>query len=229
MTSRSVEPEAPPTAPGSDARPAPRPGPTDPIGRIMARVGALDRRIRRVPLVRAIQNVLDTYNAAGGGITASGLAYGALFAVIPGLLLVISILVIVVDNKAARDDVITWLVQQVPPIADFAAEIVKNLAESARVGTVVGLVGFIWGASGFYLGLEGAMQRSFPGPRRRDPIMGRIRGVIAVALVVGAILATFVVSTLVSFVPSELLVIVLAQPGRVQPHRQPLATHRDRE
>ncbi|MFN8621586.1 MAG: YihY/virulence factor BrkB family protein [Chloroflexota bacterium] len=152
-----------------------------------------------------MHSVLDTYNAAGGGLTASGLSYGALFAVVPGLLLIVSLLVIVVDNRTKREEVIAWLIHQVPPIADFAQQIVDNLADSARVGTIIGLVGFVWGASGFYLALEGAMERSFPGPRRRDPIMGRVRGVISVAVIVGAILATFVASTLVSFLPEEVL------------------------
>jgi YihY family inner membrane protein len=195
MTERSAEPATPPASTGRG----------DPIGRLVARAQSLARRVQRIPRVRAAQSILDTYNAAGGGLTSSGLAYSALFAVIPGLLLVVSLLVIVIDNRTKREEVIAWLIHQVPPLADFAQQIVENLADSARVGTVIGLVGFIWGASGFYLGLEGAMERLFPGPRRRDPIMGRVRGVLAVALVVGTILATFVVSTFVSFLPPEVM------------------------
>ena len=59
--------------------------------------------------------IQDTYNAAGGGITASGLAYGALFAVIPGLLLIVSLLVIVVADASTQQQAIDWLVAQVPP------------------------------------------------------------------------------------------------------------------
>ena len=192
MTQWSVEPSAPPTPPAS---PKP-PGSGNPLERIQARLRVEERRLRRIPLVQAIQNVLDTYNAAGGGITSSGLAYGALFAVIPGLLLIVSLLVIVVDTEVARQEVIDWIVTQVPPLEAFAKDIVASVANQARVGSVIGLVLFIWGASGFYLGLEGAMVRLFPGPGRRDPIMGRIRGAIAVVIVVGAVLAMFVASTL---------------------------------
>ena len=192
MTQRSVEPSAPPTPPASPKPPASG----NPLERIQAWLRVEERRLRRIPLVQAIQNVLDTYNAAGGGITSSGLAYGALFAVIPGLLLIVSLLVIVVDTEVARQEVIDWIIKQVPPLEAFATDIVASVANQARVGSVIGLVLFIWGASGFYLGLEGAMVRLFPGPRRRDPIVGRLRGAIAVVIVVGAVLAMFVANTL---------------------------------
>jgi membrane protein len=159
------------------------------------RLGALERRIRRLPPVRGLQAVLDAYNAAGGGLLASGLAFSALFATVPGLLLVVSVLVVVIDDPASRQAAIDWIIDQVPPLADVAEAIVQNLAESARVGTIVGGVLFLWGASGFYLALEGAMQRLFPGPGRVDPIRSRIRGVAAVALIVGAVIAAFLVSS----------------------------------
>lgn len=185
MTPRSAEPETPPT-------PTERP---NLIERIQARVRVTERRVRRIPLVQAIQRVLDTYALAGGGLTASGLSYGALFAVVPGLLLIVSLLVLVVDSPEVRQEVIDWITEQLPPLKEFAEDIVTGLAQSARVGTVFGLIGFLWGASGFYLGLEGAMERSFPGPKKREAILGRVRGVIAVVVVVGAVLVAFIANS----------------------------------
>jgi len=163
-------------------------------------VAATDRRVRGFRVAKVVLAIQDTYNAAGGGITASGLAYGALFAVIPGLLLIVSLLVIAVADAATQQQAIDWLVVQVPPLEPFAREIVTSLADSARVGSVLGLIGFIWGASGFYLAIEGAMERLFPGPRRRDPIMGRLRGIIAVVVVVGAILGAFLANSAITIV-----------------------------
>lgn len=181
MTERSVEPPAPPTS-------------GNPIERVQRWVQSQERRLRRIPLVIAIQRILDTYNAAGGGITSSGLAYGALFAVIPGLLLTLSLIVLVIDNPDVRQQAIDWITTQIPPLKSFAEQIVGSIASQARFGTVLGLVLFVWGASGFYLALEGAMERVFPGPRRRDPILGRVRGAIAVVLVVGTVIAMFLIS-----------------------------------
>ena len=58
-------------------------------------MGAIERRARRFPPVRGLMTINDAYNAAGGGLLASGLAFSALFAVIPGMLLVISVLILV--------------------------------------------------------------------------------------------------------------------------------------
>jgi uncharacterized BrkB/YihY/UPF0761 family membrane protein len=183
--------------PGPSSTPARGPGI---VGRIQARISAVDRRLRATRPVRALLRILAVYDAAGGGITASGLAYGALFAVIPGILLVVSVLVIVVDNAETREQAIDWIIDQVPPLEAFAREIVTQLAQGARVGSIIGLIGFIWGASGFYLALEGAMHRLFPGPRAPDAVMSRVRGVIAVLIVVATLLVAFLASGYASII-----------------------------
>lgn len=171
---------------------------------IWERVGALERRVRRMPPVRVLMSVMDSYGAAGGGLLASGLAFSALFAVVPGLLLLASVLVLLVDDADLRKAVIDWVIERVPPLEEVATNIVNNLANTARVGSIVGFVGFLWGASGFYLAIDGAMNRFFPAQRGRDPIRGRIRGIIAVAVVVLAILAAFATSAAISFVATVL-------------------------
>jgi membrane protein len=150
--------------------------------------------------VRVLMSVMDSYNTAGGGLLASGLAFSALFAVVPGLLLLASVLVILIDDEGARRAVIDWVIDQVPPLEEVATSIVTNLANGARVGSIIGFIGFVWGASGFYLAIDGAINRFFPAPRGRDPLRGRLRGVIATALVVVAVLAAFATSTAISVV-----------------------------
>jgi len=167
------------------------------------RLGAIERRARRFPPIRALMSMNDSYNAVGGGLLASGLAFSALFAVIPGLLLIASVLIVVVGDEAKQKEIIDWLIVQVPPLHDVAASIVSNVAKSARVGTVLGLIGFLWGASGFYLALENALGRFFPSRRGRDPIMGRLRSMVAVLLVVFGVLAAFGVNVVLSFVATK--------------------------
>ena len=168
------------------------------------RAGAVERRVRRTPPVRVLMSVMDAYNAAGGGLLASGLAFSALFAVVPGLLLLVSVLVIVGD-EALRTSVIDWVIAQVPPLKDVAESVLDSVANSARVGSIIGFIGFVWGASGFYLAIDGAINRYFPAPRGRDPVMGRVRGVIATAVVVLAVLIAFVASAAISVLNSEVL------------------------
>jgi membrane protein len=171
---------------------------------IRERIGAVERRIRRTPPARVLLSVMDSYNAAGGGLLASGLAFSALFAVVPGLLLLVSILVIVGD-EALRTQVIDWVITQVPPLKEVAESVIDSVANSARVGSIIGFLGFVWGASGFYLAIDGAINRFFPAQRGRDPVMGRVRGIIATAVVVLAVLGAFVASAVVSVVNSNVL------------------------
>jgi membrane protein len=165
---------------------------------IRERIGTIERRVRRFPPVRGVMSVLDAYNSAGGGLLAGGLAFSALFAIVPGLLLVASVLVLIVDDPEARASAIDWIVDSVPPLADVAKQIVDNLANSARVSSIVGFVGFLWGASGFYMALDGALNRFFPARRGRDAIMGRVRSMVAVLLLVGGVLVAFVTSTILA-------------------------------
>lgn len=171
---------------------------TRPILSIQERIGSIERRARRFPPVRGLMTITDTYNATGGGLLASGLAFSALFAVIPALLLLVSLLIIVAIDDGTKQRIIDWIITQLPPLAGVANDIVASVKDSARVGTVVGVVGFLWGASGFYLALDNALGRFFPSRRSRDPIRGRVRGIAAVLLLVAGVLAGFVTSTVVS-------------------------------
>jgi YihY family inner membrane protein len=177
---------------------------------IRERLGATERRARRTPPVRALMTINDAYNAAGGGLLASGLAFSALFAVIPGLLLVLSVLILLAVDAETQQKFIHWITTQVPPLANVATELVTGVKDTARVGTVIGVIGFVWGASGFYLALENALGRFFPSRRGRDPIMGRIRSIVAVLLVVGGVLAAFGLNVVLSLIVGDGLLTLLS-------------------
>ncbi len=164
------------------------------------RMGAVERRARRFPPIRGLMTISDAYNSVGGGLLASGLAFSALFAVIPGILLLVSLLILVAADADTQRRFVEWIETQIPPLASVATEIVNSAKDIARVGTVVGLVGFLWGTSGFYLALENALGRFFPSRRGRDRILGRVRSLVAVLLVVGGVMAAFGVSVVLSLV-----------------------------
>jgi membrane protein len=164
-----------------------------------ARAGTTVARVRSIRAVRLTIAFQTVFGDADGNLLAAGLAYNGLFAVISGLLLLVSILVLIGDSPQARDSAIDSLVAGIPPLEPFAHAIVDGLADGARVGTLVGLVAFTWGASGFYLALHGALDRVMPGERRRSSIVARIHGILAVALVVGAIVLAIVAGSILSF------------------------------
>src|SRR6185369_8095473 len=54
-----------------------------------------------------------TYDRAGGGLIAGGLAYAALLALLPGMLLVLSIFAIVVSDEATRERIVSLIADAV--------------------------------------------------------------------------------------------------------------------
>lgn len=130
-------------------------------------------------------------------MTAASLAYFAFFTTVPALLLFVSILGIIIEDSRLRAQLIEALVDRLDPIRDLSLTVIDGLAGAGRTGTIVGILGLLWGASGFYGALQSAMQRMFPGPRSRDFLQTRIRGILAVVVILGgmlvAVMAVFLV------------------------------------
>jgi membrane protein len=154
----------------------------------------------RRALVLSAMRVMRAYERGGGGMTAAALAYFALFTTVPALLLFVGLLGVVVEDGELRTQLVESLVDRLDPIRDLALSVIDGLADAGRTGTILGVLGLIWGASGFYGVLQGAMQRMFPGPRSRDFVQTRVRGVLAVVIALGgmltAVIAVFVVPLL---------------------------------
>ncbi len=125
---------------------------------------------------------------------AGALAYYAFFSVVPALLLFVSLLGVLVEDRALRVDLVESLVDRLDPIREVATAVIDGLADSGRTGTIIGILGLLWGASGFYGTLQGAMLRMFPGQRARDPLRTRLLGLAALSLILGAMLLTVVLA-----------------------------------
>jgi uncharacterized BrkB/YihY/UPF0761 family membrane protein len=154
-----------------------------------ARLGAVQRNLRRHPLVMGVLDVMRTYDRGGGGMLAAALAYFAFFTVVPSLLLFVSLLGVLIEDRSLRDQLISSLVDQLDPISDVATVVIDGLADGGRTGTVIGVLGLLWGASGFYGALQSAMSRMFPGPGYRGFLQTRVRGILTVVLILGGMLA----------------------------------------
>jgi membrane protein len=154
----------------------------------------------RHPLVVAGMSVVRAYDRAGGGMLSGGLSFFAFFTVVPALLLFVSLLGILIEDAEVRAKLIEDLIGQIDPIKDVAKAVVDGLAGSARTGTLLGILGLLWGFSGFYGALQGSMLRMFPGPGTRDFLSTRIRGVLTVILILASMVAAVVLIVVVPVV-----------------------------
>ncbi len=182
--------------PGVEGGP-PRQAPV--LGR-RARLEALQRRLLRHAVVLRVRAAVDVFDRGGGGMLAAALAYYAFFTMVPALLLFVSLLGVLIEDRGLRDQLLASLVDQVDPIRQVATEIIDGLSGTGRTGTLIGVLGLLWGASGFYGALDSAVIRMFPGPGHRSFLQQRLRGLLTVVLVLGSMLIAVVVVFALPFV-----------------------------
>lgn len=174
---------------GPERRP-PRLSPRD-------RIGLIRRAAMRNARIQLLLAVMNDYNAAGGGLLAAGLAFNAIFAIIPAVLAVVAFLGLLINDPVSRAQTVAFIIRQVPPLEPVAQSIVDTLADGSRIGSIIGIVGVVWGASGFYGALEGATGLLFPGSGARGVVQQRVRGVIGVFSLVGLVFAAVVANTVI--------------------------------
>lgn len=141
----------------------------------------------RLPPVRWLIPILNAYDAAGGGLLASGLAFTSLFAILPSILLIIAVVGVILGDANRLADVSAQLSRDFPPLAGFFDVALGSFAKGAITYSVVGLVALVWGSSRLYQSLDDAMARIFESTHRRDPLRRGLLGVVSVVLLAGAV------------------------------------------
>jgi len=159
----------------STAEPEPSPAGLD---RYRALASRVVERIGGVPAVRTLLAVLDTYDVSGGGLVANGLAYSALFALVPGMLLVLSVVGFVFQDQATRDQIVIAIGEAFPPLEPIARAAFEQVAAGAVPTSVVAIVGLLWGSSRFYAALDNAFARVFHSAPRRNEFERGVRGIL---------------------------------------------------
>jgi membrane protein len=151
------------------------------------------------PPVAAARGVLARYDAAGGGLLAGGLAYAALVAIVPAVLLAAGLVGLLVNDAARRSEVIGVIASVFPPLRDLVEAV---LAEAGRDAGALGLVGaatLAWGASRFVLAFAEAIARVTGRAHRRNAIVRNVAAIIVVLLLPAAIVAGATLAGLLSF------------------------------
>src|SRR3954447_4976009 len=141
-------------------------------------------RVGGLPAVRTLLATLATYDRAGGGLLAAGLAYAALIALLPGMLLVLSIFAILVSDPATRERIVSVIAEAVPPLEDVVRTAFEQVSNGAVPTGIIAFIGLLWGASRFYASLDYAFTRVFHSTKPRNEVQRTLRGVMLVGAVV---------------------------------------------
>lgn len=159
-------------------------------------------RLLASPAVGFGKAVLDVYGAVAGGLLANGLAYAALFASLPTVLLVLGFAGYIVEGGELQQEIAGRLAATFPPLAELIDEALVALSNGAGVSSIVGLVGLIWGVSQFYATLDTAFARIFSGTPERDLAGRTVRGFLWVLALVGIVVTAVAVGSLSTLIAS---------------------------
>jgi membrane protein len=151
------------------------------------------------PTVAALRRVLDRYAAAGGGLLAGGLAYAALFAIVPGVLLLAGIVGLFVADPAERARFVDVVVGVLPPLRDLIQAVLDEVARDAAPVSILGAVVLVWGTSRFAVAFQDAIARVMGGDRHRGFLAQNLGAVGAVVLMIAAIVASTLLSGVLAF------------------------------
>lgn len=158
------------------------------------------RRVVEIVASSTLRRVYARYASAGGPLLASGLAYNALFALVPALVLALGVGSILLGSAADRTSLISILGRAFPPLLDLLGPVATELANLAGSITILGLLGFAWGASRFTTALESALVLVFGGRARRGALQTQLLALGSIGLLVAAVIALAILAGLASIV-----------------------------
>jgi len=157
---------------------------------------AVLERVLDQPHVAYVREVLDTYGRAAGGLLANGLAYAALFAVIPIGLVTLGFAGFIAGDPEFQDALADALIKAAPPVADLIEGALQAVSSGAAAASILGLIGLTWAGSQFYVALDKAFSQIFFAAPERNVIHRTARGFIWVAILLTTVAALIIIGTL---------------------------------
>jgi membrane protein len=173
-------------------------------GRVVGAVEPLVGRVLGVPRIGMAHAVYMRFSASSGPVLARGLAFVALFALVPALLAVLSVAGFFVSDPATRDRIVAIVAEQFPPLGPVIDEALKGFSGVAAASGIISIALLLWSASSLVRALDGAFRVVF-----EDSGEGRtpLRDVVAVAAVAGGTFAAALFLVLIT-VPGPIAEVI---------------------
>jgi membrane protein len=140
--------------------------------------------------------VWNRYGAASGPVLARGLAFTALFTLVPALVLIASIAGLFVGDPVTRAHIAAFLAAQFPPLADVLGSALDSALAHAGAFSVVGAVILAWSASGLVRDLDGAFGLLFREAEDGRSLVRTAGEVVAVAIAMVGLGVVVVLATI---------------------------------
>jgi uncharacterized BrkB/YihY/UPF0761 family membrane protein len=118
---------------------------------------------------------------------------------VPAVLLLAGIVGLFVADPLERAKFVAVLVGVLPPLRDLIQVILDEAARNAGPVSIIGAVVLLWGTSRFAVAFQDAIARVMGGDRERGLLARNLGALGAVALLIGVIVASTVLSGVLAF------------------------------
>jgi membrane protein len=172
--------------------------------RVWLRVEPIVATVLGVPRIAMAQRVWNRYGASSGPLLARGIAFTALFTLVPALLLIASIAGLIIGDPETRTRIVASLAAQFPPLASVLRDALDTALAHAAAFSLIGAAVLAWSASGLVRSLDGAFGILFREGGHGGTLMRTLGEVVLVAVAVVGMGLIVVIATLPGPV-SELL------------------------
>ena len=149
----------------------------------------------------------------GGGLLSNGLAYAALFAIVPGMLLAAAIAGVLISEPDKRADAVAVVGSVLPPLRDIVDAVLAQASTQSGVLGLIGLAMLAWGASRFVLAFSDAVSRVMGRTAHRGFFARNAAAIVAVLLLALAIVGAPALAGIAAFVDTAEATGVLAVVG----------------
>jgi YihY family inner membrane protein len=163
--------------------------------------------------------VLAIADDVGAPLFSGALAFNAMFAILPGLMLLSGLLGFAIADEAVRKQLLEDLIAKIPPLAPVFENSLDGVVNERGSLTIIGFVGLLWGASNFYNAIDDVMRRMFTGSKPRDIVEKRLRGILTVVILIILFAGTVLMSgtwtlivTSVDGLPGASLLLTIGGP-----------------
>ena len=138
------------------------------------------------------------YDQDGGALMARSIAYYALFAIFPAILMLVVLASSVLNSAEVRETVMALVAEYMPIALDVVGVNIEHLLEMRETVGLIALVGLLWSASGVFSATYRAVNRAWGIKKSKLVLSEKLYGLAMVSIIAVLFLFNLSVDSIVS-------------------------------
>ncbi len=148
-----------------------------------------------------VGDALAQFDRVRASSAAASLAYYALFSLIPLLILLVTAGSLLFDSADVVERVTELVSQFIPVSQELTGAAIRQAITPKGPVQIIGLLGLLWAATGFFVGLAHNISLAWPEKQPRNLLQLRLVALIMVGVLMLLMLLSFVSGLLVALLP----------------------------